>query len=374
MNISINNSLANYLKVLRPEISPNLISEQYWHNIETVAQVLPSAVTSFFGFESRLGIDKAHVDFLICADAEEMGRKILADDSYPIALPAYLYAHPVWKQIRNFAHQWNNPYSPLFDRVNNIWLEFDIDDSLPNIPIPSCFFGPKPIYAGNNSQWTVNTALKLLQNREVPPKIATQIFNCFELLPDNAYVFQIGVMLARKSDIVRICIRDISPQQILNYLAALNWSGSLDGLKQTLKQLSVYAERIDLDIDIGESILPKIGLECYLHQQPQFEPKWQLFLDYLEKIGLCTPQKRANLLAYPGYISEKQNPPFWPSDLGKVSSLLGSGYEGVFFKGFHHIKVNYQDSNPLEAKAYLYVSQSLIDPNFTSQFKKAISC
>ena len=370
MNISINNSLANYLKILKPQISEQLIAPKYWHNIEAVAQVLPSTITTFFGFESRLGIAEAHADFLLCADAQEMGRKILADQNYPIALAPYLYSHSVWKQIRNFAEEWNNPNSPLYQQVNNMWLEFDIEDSSANIPVPSCFFGPKPIYAKSNYQETIDTALNLLQNQEISEGIKTKIFNCIDLLPAKAYVFQVGVMLARKSEVVRLCIRNISPEEILNYLSAINWNGSFEALQERLNKISTYAERIDLDIDVGESVLPKIGLECYLTMQPKFEPKWQLFLNYLVENGFCLKQKRNSLLAYPGYISQRQNPAYWSDDLSKIASFLGSGYETVFFKGLHHIKLTYQESKFLEAKAYLYVSQSLLNPDWLSKYRK----
>ena len=370
MTISLNNSLVNYLKILRPKISDQLIAHKYWRNIEAVAQVLPSTITTFFGFESRLGSSEAHADFLLCADAQEMGRKILADQNYPITLAPYLYGHSVWKQIRNFGEQWNNPSSPLYEQVNNMWLEFDIEESSPNIPIPSCFFGPKPIYAHSDAQWTIDTALNLLQNQEISGVIKTKILNCINSLPAEAYVFQIGVMLARKSEVVRLCIRNIAPEDILNYLSAINWNGSVEALQEKLAKISTYAERIDLDIDVGESVLPKIGLECYLSMQPKFEPKWQLFLDYLVATGFCLKEKRDSLLAYPGYIGQRQNPAYWSDDLRKISSFLGSGYETVFFKGLHHIKLTYKESKFLEAKAYLYVSQSLLTPDVLSQYRK----
>ncbi len=90
MSITIDNSLADYLKLLKPTISPHLIAPQCWHQIESVAAVLPSAITSFFGFECRMGIEEAHADFLICANARQLGRKVLADDQYPAALPSAL--------------------------------------------------------------------------------------------------------------------------------------------------------------------------------------------------------------------------------------------------------------------------------------------
>ncbi len=372
MNVLVKNSLVDYLKLLRPRISHQLISAQHWQNIETVAQALPNTITTFFGFESRLGNPKAHADFLICAATEEMGKRILAQDSSSLSLPPSIQAHPVWNQIRQFAEQWNSKSSLLADLVHNMWLEFDVDDSLASgdrIPVPSCFFGPKPIYARSESQWTISQALKLIQDRDIPLTIAAKLSTCFELLPQDAYVFQIGVMLARQSDLVRVCIRDIAPQNILVYLTAIGWSGDIYSLRETLDSLSKYVDRIDLDIDIGETVLPKIGLECYLGKQPEFEPRWQLLLNYLVASGLCLTEKKDSLLTYPGFIRQQHNPELWPQNLSAVSSLLGVGYEYIFFQGLHHIKLTYQDSAPIEAKAYLYASKSLINPNFVSNYR-----
>ncbi|MEO1378505.1 MAG: hypothetical protein AAFW70_30440, partial [Cyanobacteria bacterium J06635_10] len=87
---------------------------------------------------------------------------------------------------------------------------------------------------------------------------------------------------------------------------------------------------------------------------------WNLFLDNLFLKGLCLPQKQQALLKYPGYIREKMNPSLWPVSLRKLSSILGPMYEWVIFKGLHHIKLTYCDAEFREAKAYLYVSRSLI--------------
>jgi len=372
-------SIADYLKLVQPHLVPQLISLENWSTINTVAQVLPSAITSFFGFECRLGIKEPQADFLICADAAEAGRKVLAGNDYPITLPDFLTTHPVWSNIRKFSNHWDTNTSPLYQKVRNVWLEFDINESLPTLPIPSCFFGPEPIYQtsaeqrgklSSPHQWVSQTALKLLLNKALSPQVENQLLKCFDLLPTDAYVFQIGVMLARKSDLVRICIRNISPEQILNYLTQLNGSGSFHPLKPILIQLSNFVERIDLDLDVGEVIFPKIGLECYLSQQPNYEPRWQLFLDYLVEIGLCLPAKRDALLAYPGCIREISNREIWPPGLLKLSDFLGAGYETVFFRRLHHIKVVYQPDKPLEAKVYLSVNHTLLSPQFISQWRE----
>jgi hypothetical protein len=372
MNTLLKSSFTDYLKIVKPDVAPQLISPDNWDNINNLAQVLPRAIASFFGFECHLGVKEAHADLLICADAAEAGRKILASDNYSITLPSFLMEHPVWRNIRDFSINWNTDTSPMYEKVRNVWLEFDINGIPNTIPVPSCFFGPEPIYSAKSDnlhsyEW-VARALKLLTGRILSDKVKHQLFNCFDLLPKEAYVFQIGVMLARKSDLVRICIRNISPEEILEYLSQINWQGCVSELKPILTRLSSLVDRIDLDIDVGEVILPKIGWECYLSRQPKWEPRWQLFLNYLVEIGLCIPQKRDALLAYPGCLRERSHPELWPSSLLKLSNFLGSEYERVFFRGLHHIKVVYQPQK-LEAKAYLYASHNLLSPQFVSQWR-----
>jgi hypothetical protein len=167
-------------------------------------------------------------------------------------------------------------------------------------------------------------------------------------------------MLARPVEAVRLCIRDITPVQVPAYLSHLGWPGDADHLAELVMALSCWVDRIDLDLDVGATILPKIGLECYFnHQaQPRVEPRWQAFLDFLVEQSLCHSDKREGLLAYPGYIRESANRALWPPHLLTASSFLGDRYESVFFKGLHHIKIVYQPENKLEAKAYLYVGQS----------------
>lgn len=370
MNV-IKNPLSDYLAILAPHIPEQLISQKSINNIKHIAQVIPSGITTFFGFECQLGIQNPQADFLICVDASESGRRILAEDDYIIKLPDFLMQHHIWNRIYDFSKSWNNQTSPLYEKVNNIWLEFDVDDTHPDIPVPSCFFGPELIYAPEQTysntpvqlyphRWISQIALKLLLKQDLPSAIEHQLFKCFNLLPKNAYVFQIGVMLARKSDAVRICIRNISPQQILNYLEQLNWPGAIDKLRIFLNELSTLVTRIDLDLDVGESISPKIGLECYFEKQPNQEPKWYLFLDYLVATGLCIPEKRDALLEYPGYIRENSHQDVFPSNMLKLSSLMGPQYEWVFLRGLHHVKVVFQSSTPLQSKAYLYASNHLL--------------
>jgi Rps23 Pro-64 3,4-dihydroxylase Tpa1-like proline 4-hydroxylase len=379
----ISSPLTDYLKLVQPYTSSALISSEAWSKINAVAEFLPSAITSFFGFECPLGIEEAKSDFLICADVAGTGRQVLGGENE--VLPKCLMSDPVWNQVHQFSKEWNTETSSLNQKINNVWLEFDLDDSVKNFPIPSCFFGSEPIYSAkspyanlshiNPYKWISQTALKLLLNANLPESVEAQLFNCLDLLPKEAYVFQLGLMLARNiKNLVRVCIRNISPEQIGEYLQQIGWSGSLDILQVFLKELSGFVERIDLDIDIGERIAPKIGLECYFSKQPKLEPRWQLFLDYLVNKNLCLPQKQAALLAYPGFLRESSVQKDWPSYLSKSSNLLENSSEAVFFRKLHHIKIVYQDNQPQLAKAYLAMGYRLMTPDFVHRWRQFNNC
>ena len=366
------NSLLDYLNNIESEITPEVINTNNWHNIKIVASLLPQSLTNFFGFEYRLGDNTSYTDFLICASDDGAGKKVIGNKDFSINLPSFLMEKEEWKNLNNFGQHWNQTSSPLYNLVHNVWLEFDIEETISTTPIPSIFFALLPpenqqknvqiaIDVSHPYQWVTETALPLLLNRQLPEKVKEKVLQCFDNLPQDAYIFQIGLMLARKVYAVRLCIRNIQTQAIIPFLKSMNWLGCSDNLAQLLKELETVVDRIDLDIDVGENIYPKIGLECYLAKQPSLEPKWNLFLDYLVTKGLCTPEKQDKLLNYPGYVRERDfSQPLSVGTL-KLNQLLGNKYESVFFKGLHHIKLTYQNQEVLEAKSYLYVSHNRIN-------------
>lgn len=375
MSHTVKHSLGAYFNLLQSEISPHLISAPCWQQMAAVAQQLPSAITPFWGFECPLGTEAAEADLLICTTATDGGRQLLSGQGGVRWLDA-LRQYPIWQQIRRFSQEWNTETSVLYDQIHNIWLEFDVRTVSNPIASPSCFFAPQPIYAtpqnAHPHSWITQNALPLLLDREVSAPIQHQVWRCIHALPSEAYMFQIGVMLSRQMDAVRLCIRNISPPQIVDYLSQLSWPGSLSDLHDRLILLSELVERIDLDIDVGETLLPKLGLECYLEQQPSVEPRWPLFLSYLVHTHLCHPQKQDALLNYPGHLRRSHHLERWPEELSQLSHLLGSRYETIFLKGLHHIKLTYHPQLPLSAKAYLAVGKTWVDKEAIKHLSQTI--
>lgn len=376
--IKTSNSIAEILCLIEPAVVPKLMTVRNWNKIDHIAQILPNALSSFFGFEYRLGDTLAEADFLLCVAADEAGKRVLGDRTYSVSLPDLVTEEPIWQRIQAFAEEWNTSTSAIAKDVFNIWLEFDSPNCFADgqIPIPSFFIGAKDIYRCDSLEeqkkrraWLVETALPLLLGKALPIPNQEMLYHCFQELPQGAYVFQIGLMLARKLETVRLCIRNISPLQTASYLSAISWKEDMEQLTQFLYLLSPLVDRIDLDIDVDFSTQPKIGLECYLYQQPSLEPRWLDFFNFLEEQSLCLPEKREAVFSYPGYLRENANQQQWPESLKRLTQMLGAKNEGIIFRGIHHVKITYEDNAPQEAKSYLYVTRKIVNHQ---EIKKSI--
>jgi hypothetical protein len=363
------NTIADYVEAaVTPYVAPDLISLEAMSHIRQIAGRFPGALTDFFGFECPLGTVAPAADFLVCAKSSEGGREILAGERPGREIPDAFRRHPVWRRIRAFANEWHDSGSPLFDGVHNIWVEFDIKRSPDPIPAPSVFLGSndlRPPASANRDEmpprceWLTGAALPLLMGSAVDPAVERQIARCLNLLPPEAFVFQVGVMLARASEIVRLCVRGIRSEQIAPYLESLSWTGSRAALEDLLTQFGPLTGRIDLDLDVADRIMPKIGLECY----PQMSrAATAQLLDRLVASGLAVPAKAQGVTAYRGMAHERLTPERWPLELLALSGIFEGRLHSAFVRWLHHVKIVLQPDVPLEAKAYLAVLHRWFSP------------
>jgi hypothetical protein len=369
-------SVADYLNPLAPHLPPALISAESLADMRAPARLLPGALTDYFGFECRLGVAAARADILVRTTAAQSGGEILAGRSpaFPLAEPAR--SHPAWRGIRRFGQRWADPALPLSTGADDVWLEFDVAEAAgpphgDDLPVPSLFFRPRvplpPETAVDRAaayRRLLEAALEALLDEPMPPEVMRRLSLCLERLPPRAVLFQAGVMLSRRVEAVRLCISNVPPPQVTAYLAATGWEGPRDEVDALLATLSGFVDYLTLDLDVGATVQPKIGLECYFtgFRQPETEPRWRIFLEELVARGLCLPTKRDALLAYSGESSEQTDPERWPADLLRVSRFLGQRTTSALFRALHHVKISYQpgrtDASPaLEAKAYLAVFQ-----------------
>lgn len=357
MTVTTAGSLADHLAPVANHLAP-LVAPGSLSALATVARQLPGSLTSTFGFECRLGSDRGRADFLVSVRGDR-GRRGLAERFAGSADPAT-------QGIGAFAREWSEPSSAMGTVVDNVWLEFDVDGSRSDVP--SAFFGflpSAPAAEGSRPRAerarhlaATGAALELLGGTRGGPQQLDTLARCFEAHP-GAEVFQVGMMLSRTPALVRLCLRLRSVGDLVPLLRRVGWRGDEANLRRTVEPVAGRADYVCVDLDVGERVHPRVGLECYVTHGN----RWPDLLAGLRSQGLCTPDEHEALLAYPGQDVHDGADPRWPPALAAAGTVLGPGWTGVVVRSLHHVKVVHHPDGPPEAKAYLAVNYRWLSPD-----------
>lgn len=359
-NLPVKSILAsNYLCKAEPYIAP-LISPEKFKDILSVAKHFPGNLTSFLGFEIHLGDVRERADWAFAISGAGDDRVVFENLLKQGSFSELFMQRPEWKQIALFSEEWTNKDSLLKNKVKCFWLEFDMPEMQSDLIIPSVFFGPEKIPQDASSdpeaqfRWLVNDALPLLRGKRLPLKVKEQLLSCIEKIPKGASLFQVGTMLSRSTNDVRLYINKIHPERIIPYLTLLGWHDTDDQLQNLIMDIGAKAERFVLSFDVtADGIGPRIGLECSFEENRYHEePRWEPLFDYLVEQGMCLPEKRDALLRYSGVEHPDDFSGGVMKPLVSVSQHLDDIFSGSLVRYISHVKVVYIPGRPLEAKAY----------------------
>lgn len=339
----MNCMIEDYLKILKPHLHPELVSPKALSHIHTLTQILPPF--SLGVLESRLGDKQSRVDFSIRCFSKNFPEKLRTD--------------PVWRPLKKFFQEWSKPTSSLHQGVTDIWLEFDLDEQASQVPVP-CIFLTLNQNTINEASSLIQQSLKLI-NYQIPAKLESNLRLCANSLPESAKFIHFGAMLSRSTKGVRVDVAGINSCYLIDYLVAIGWKDTTDSLQSLISNLSNFVDRIHLSFDVGDTILPRIGLECFLQKQPTNEYRWQLFLNHLVENGLCTPVKQNALLAWPGFSQKAFHPEISPNNFNWSELLLGYKMLSIVGRKISHIKIVYEPGIPVESKAYLAFGHNWFD-------------
>lgn len=349
----------DYLLSVEPYVAKELISRRNYAEIKQLADHFMGGITSFFGFESRLNSPAAHSDYLFAVSARRGEREALASLFQNGSLPETFLQQPEWQQVRKLALEWADPHSILYNNVLGLWFEFDTTESSPETPVPCMFIAAVPLSMNTpedrqKCMWLTQTALPLLTGQTLSEKLEQRVFQAIQQLPEGASLMNVGAMIARSTNGVRLIITRIQPTQVLSYLSSIGWTDKNEDLPQLLEELTQQVSRIVLHINITEDgVDEKIGIECsFSHDQYNLETRWTNFFDYLVKKGVCLPEKRAALLQFPGVEQEDTSYDFNLDSYQIAAKIPETNYSSALVRYISHIKLVYKPNQPLEAKAY----------------------
>jgi len=349
-------SASHHLSRAKKYLPDAIVSKENFENIQLVSRFFPGNLTTFLGFETRLGERSNQADFAFAISGIGNDRDILTDLLENNDLAKGFLKHSEWQQISDFAKSWSDPNSELSDKVKCFWLEFDMPGKTPDVLVPSVFFGPAKTANNDPAQytWLTERAIPLLKGQKVSEEIAALINDCLRKMPKNATLFQVGTMLSRDVNAIRLHITKISPDQIIPYLKNIGWRHDPTKIHQLINDFKHLADRFVISYDItDEGIGSKIGIELsFSGNNFQNEQRWGKLLDYLVEKGMCIPEKRNALLSY---TSVDENKAINISVMRPIISATGYSddlNQSKVVRYINHIKIVYEPEKQTIAKAY----------------------
>ena len=350
-------SLAGTLDRSASYLSPALVSPPAYQLVQALARELPAAITSRMYFECRLD-PCAQVDVVIALYRPEA--ELLARDYAGTTLRAAVRAHPVWSRLRAFCADWLSG-QPSLQPIDHFWLEFDVEAGRAgDVPVPcvGLSFGelrPPGFSVESWLRWA-SAGLIALTGQPVTAATMANLTRALAALPPAAYLPYVGIMFSRADAGVRLCLSNIASADLPDYLRAIAWPGDTDRLRRDLSEVAAAragAARPDVGmvhVDVGPiGIGPRLGLEYYFERFVQFSNRLDehRFLDWLVRRGCCEQAKRDGLDTWPGSSLETLPHELW------VSRLV---------RRVNHVKLVWQQGQPLSAKAYLFAAHRRVRP------------
>jgi hypothetical protein len=367
-------SLKDFFPVINPFISNKIISPNSLSEIIDISEFLPSIpIIDSAGFECRLSEKQENTDILVAFTKKSRQNLCSSFDSLP-----ELAANSIpWKRVDTLIKKWMDKGSVVYENLDNMWLEFDVGEKSNDYPEPSLFFAPSPVNIDSCKsfsdfsmyEWMLEEVLNPLLGGEISVETREKISQCFELLPIGGEIFQVGVMLPRASEskAVRLCIKGIKVFDIIPYLKSLGWVDPTEDLKEILQELANFVDYFAFNISIENVVHPKVGIECYIQQEPKFMNKWSALLDFMCKKNICDRDKISSILEWPGYVEENSCSELWPINFSQGSKFVYPKLRSTAARAINHVKVVYQPMTPLQAKVYLWFGHRWIKADGTLQ-------
>lgn len=327
-------TMADYVATLRPCVPRVLVSDRAMSAIVALAGSLPPCPLA--GFECRLGRNQPIVDFQV-----QVPR-------WPFLPSVELADSPAWRSLPAFWDEWFDESSSLHERVSATGLEFDMERS--TLTGPAVFVALRNV--GADPELLAAVAARLADAASVA-RADSSLRACAAALPPGASIQFIGAMRSRAGSALRVNVSGLAAGRIADYLIAAGWRHPVAPLQPMVTALGELADELAVCLDITDGVLPRIGIECILREQPLHESRWPQLLAHLTSLDACTMAKARALLMWTGDVLEPRARGLWPANLFWGDQLLRTRAVSTFYRYLSHTKVVYQPGRPIEAKAYL---------------------
>jgi len=326
-------SLADVISTRLTPSLERLIPPEITQRLAILTRHLPSVITSLWGYELPVSRQEVFSDFLVC-----LHQAALCSEAFQATVGLEkVIAEPYYNRFQDLVTRWADPGDRVGRVISNIWLEYDYDGLTEEPLVPNFFFGPKAPFHLLEVVLAARQIFDLLSPEGMPKGTYPFLIRCMSLLRPEGRVTQIGQMLARHENRLRLFIQHLPAHAILPYLRKLDYPHADNPLvADQIDHCYQLADRVELDIDIADRIGDQIGLECYFDTTE----KALTFLADLVRRGLCVPQKYQYLRDHLLQLRHTPHDPLVPF--------------------FSHVKLGFHPKKGFATKVYMgYVDEAI---------------
>lgn len=174
---------------------------------------------------------------------------------------------------------------------------------------------------------------------------------CLEGCDARTRLSHLGLMLGRTGSPLRLIVEGAAPDDMMVLLDRWGWPGPRESTARWIDRLFVHADRVRLALTLADTLMPDIGLECFVGEPAANDPRWRCLFDLLAQEGLCTPGRRDQLLAWPAALTPLSSPQ-WPEALIADALLRTDPAPHWLDCRISHAKVILAAGQPARAKGY----------------------
>ncbi|MGB8698554.1 MAG: hypothetical protein WCD18_03980, partial [Thermosynechococcaceae cyanobacterium] len=268
------NSMKDMLEIALPYLSSDLVESEALFALKKTTQLLPN-FSKAIGFECRLSENKQ-------VDLFSLYRPVCNTLNF-------LSIHPIWKNLNYFCQEWYQTNSLINLAVNNIWLEFDLENTdISSFPLPSVFISFKRKFEGDIYNLLLYICRRLdYWISEEFKDFLNQLVRC---LSKSTKIHHVGLMFSRSTGTIKLVLHESNNQKELEYLDYIGWYNSKSYFQDLVQELLQFVDYVRiLSLDLDKNVCSAIGVECYLDEKMNKGLRWQQLLDHLVERKLCTP-------------------------------------------------------------------------------------
>lgn len=344
----LKNNVVDCFEEIVRDLPLEILSKENYYSMKEKIEHFYNLTASLYVIEMHLRDESFLFDFSFrvrCSDEAN----VLINSFRSEPFTRFISQSDTWKRIFNFVQLWANCEEPIYKRIRELWFEFDSVQLLNSIPEPCLYYETANLYDLDRSEFSANVnkdrkrecvsslmlTLSSLIDTALLRKIRIELENTVNLIPANAYLACVGVMLPRNTDKVRLCISNISSDQIYDYLLTLGWAGDVMRLNSILQMAdSISHGNYTLSLDVTPNgISNSVGIEAY----PRNKELLTEFRTRLIENGLCTSSKSIGLLKL-------------GDDHFKI--LGGRWGQTAILSDLLHYKISLLSGNMIDVKAY----------------------